>query len=120
MSKHPIQPIEDDGKGVIRFKENAIVRKLADAYGLNDVARDCCDATRDDWDQFYQLIGYSVSGAPISEACREIIDAMERDRTDQRDAELIVLRAKLENVRDGIRAGVAELFSMHPDDLGGE
>ena len=54
-------------EGVVRFRENKIVRHLLDhsqskGYGLNQLAiiRELFSA--DDWEQFYQLIGYSVSG----------------------------------------------------------
>lgn len=30
MKKHPIQPLEKDDDGVVRFKENAIVKHLLD------------------------------------------------------------------------------------------
>jgi len=59
--KHPMQPIvlED---GIARFKKNQIVRFLLDAgpYDLNKLAS--VPFSSDDWNQFYQLIGYSVSG----------------------------------------------------------
>ena len=57
-------------KGVMRFKENAIVRRLLDestkrGYSLNEIARDgiCLETfSQADWEQFYQLIGYSLGG----------------------------------------------------------
>lgn len=64
--KHPMQPLVTDPSGVIRFKGNAIVRHLLDVVrehklaDLNSLA--CKDFTKDDWTQFMQLIGYSVSG----------------------------------------------------------
>ncbi len=62
MSDHPLQPLERDKQGVIRFKQNAIVRYLLDAgpFDLNDLA--LMPFTNDDREQFAQLIGYSVSG----------------------------------------------------------
>lgn len=66
---HPMQPVDFDGKsqlgsprGVIRFKQNAIVRWLLENGGLdlNDIARQ--NFSDDDRTQFAQLIGYSVSG----------------------------------------------------------
>jgi hypothetical protein len=65
--RHPLQPVEWDGKGVLRFKENPIVRFLLDNNGkfdLNTLHR-IDGFTRYDWDQFNQLIGYSVSACPI-------------------------------------------------------
>lgn len=65
--KHPIQPVIDDGFGVHRFKQNAIVRwmldKATDAhlFDLNEIAR--LSFSDEDREQLAQLIGYSVSGA---------------------------------------------------------
>ena len=58
---HPMQPIEKKD-GVIRFKENAIVRFLLDAgpNDLNSIA--LMSFSVDDHRQLAQLIGYSVSG----------------------------------------------------------
>lgn len=60
---HPIQPLELDHRGVLRFKANAIVRHLLDNGGIdmNALARE--DFTREDREQFAQLIGYSHSGS---------------------------------------------------------
>lgn len=77
--RHPMQPfvVKDN---TIRFKPNAIVRYLLDrdtergrsdrplpGYsvapsegGLNHLSS--CDFPQEDWEQFYQLIGYSLSG----------------------------------------------------------
>ncbi|WP_220131807.1 hypothetical protein [Citrobacter sp. RHBSTW-00881] len=61
----PMQPLEFDAMGTLRFKENAIVRKMLDysrehGYGLNEMALE--DFTPDDRMQLMQLIGYSLSG----------------------------------------------------------
>ena len=73
---HPMQPVVEDGRGVLRFQANAIVRSLLDrddergrVYpdfparsdgGLNWVAMQ--DFSQEDQEQFAQLIGYSISG----------------------------------------------------------
>jgi len=62
MPKHPMQPVVRVGK-VHRFKENKIVRLLLDTHptvDMNTLA--CMDFTREDRNQFAQLIGYSVDG----------------------------------------------------------
>ena len=62
--KHPMQKLYRDQTGVIRFRENAIVRYLLDTHGLanmNTLA--LIPFTKADREQFAQLIGYSVSGA---------------------------------------------------------
>lgn len=66
MAKHPIQPFEKDDSGVIRFKENKIVRFLLDEgpFDLNQIAvlSEEKGFSKDDHVQFAQLIGYSFSG----------------------------------------------------------
>jgi hypothetical protein len=62
MSKHPMQPIELDAEGTPRFKANAIVVWLFSTkrISLNDIPIDQFDD--EDCAQFWQLLGYSVSG----------------------------------------------------------
>ena len=62
MPLHPMQPIEKDYNGVVRFKANAIVRWLVDSgkANLNDICIHGFDT--DDMVQFWQQLGYSVSG----------------------------------------------------------
>lgn len=66
--KNPIQPLAKDATGVLRFKENALVRALLDhgratGFGLNELARKFRTSEHaDDWQQLAQLIGYSLSG----------------------------------------------------------
>lgn len=59
---HPIQPLITAPDGVIRFKENLIVDFLlkTSRYDLNRLA--VMDFSNEDWEQFAQLIGYSLSG----------------------------------------------------------
>lgn len=66
MTPFPMQPIVVEN-GVIRFRRNRVVRALLDhahageKFDLNDIAasEDFSDEERC---QFYQLIGYSLSG----------------------------------------------------------
>lgn len=60
--KHPVQPLENDNYGVLRFKQNAIVCFLLDAgpFDMNQIAR--MPFNDEDREQFAQLIGYSLSG----------------------------------------------------------
>lgn len=66
MSEHPMQPIERTKNGVIRFKANAIVRWLVDSkqINLNQISIYCQEhrVPKPDIEQFWQLLGYSVSG----------------------------------------------------------
>jgi len=67
---HPMQPIGWDGRGVVRFKRNAIVEYLlqeCSERGGTDLNRIALMVARgvfsnDDQVQFAQLIGYSVMG----------------------------------------------------------
>ena len=61
-TRHPVQPVIQDEAGVHRFKQNAIVVFLKDTsqYSLNDLAK--MPFSPEDWEQFSQLTGYSVSG----------------------------------------------------------
>lgn len=66
MSKRqPMQPVVVAADGVIRFKQNQIIRDMLDlcekhGLGLNEIAMR--DYEKDDRSQLMQLIGYSVSG----------------------------------------------------------
>ncbi|MCQ4311746.1 hypothetical protein NAV33_07530 [Pseudomonas stutzeri] len=83
---HPMQPIEFDGKGVIRFRENRMVRHLLDfaaprGCGLNELAR--MDFSQDDRMQLAQLIGYSVSGyGDLGYASDESVEAADQIAAD--------------------------------------
>jgi hypothetical protein len=57
--KHPMQPVVLDKVGTLRFKENAIVRFLAQDRLCELAGMEFSDADRE---QLVQLIGYSVSG----------------------------------------------------------
>jgi len=63
MARHPVQPLITEEGGIIRFKPNRIVKHLiaiAPPMYLNKMA--CMEFSDEDWTQFSQLIGYSLSG----------------------------------------------------------
>ena len=62
MTRHPIQPLYKDSRGIVRFRANKIVRFLLDAgpFDLNKLA--ILSFEDEDREQFAQLIGYSLSG----------------------------------------------------------
>ena len=65
IQRRPIQPLVLDNHGVIRFKENSIVRALLDysttnGFGLNEI--ECQQPSAEDSTPLMQLIGYRVSG----------------------------------------------------------
>lgn len=119
--KHPMQPLVEDGKGVLRFKENAIVRYLLDQgrITMNDLA--ALDFPVEDREQFAQLIGYSLGGySSLSYVRGETVAAAARmatDGMDERDARIAALEVELAAIRRGLREPVARLFGVHPDDL---
>lgn len=61
--KNPMQPFVME-KNVVRFKRNKLVEYLLDKGGLNlnDLAAMEDEFSQDDWQQFAQLIGYSLCG----------------------------------------------------------
>ena len=77
-----MQRVEWDGAGVVRFRQNRIVRDLLDfasarGFDLNEIARR--DYTAADCNQLAQLIGYSVAGfGDLSYADPEIVAAADR------------------------------------------
>lgn len=76
---HPLQPLQKDKHGVIRFKPNAIVRYLLDAgpFDMNKLAM--IPFPIEDREQFAQLIGYSLCGfAELSYVTNKTYAAAER------------------------------------------
>lgn len=65
-SEHPMQPLILDEDGIVRFKHNSVVRFLLDtsSFDMNKLWRMLGSGifSIEDMEQFYQLIGYSVSG----------------------------------------------------------
>lgn len=125
--KNPIQPLAKDAQGVLRFKENAIVRHLLDwarerGMDLNKLAR--MDFTQDDREQFAQLIGYSLSGfselSYVSDATYTAASQMEADpNLTAQESRIAALESTLEIVRDELREPLSKLYGMHPDDFKG-
>lgn len=120
-ARHPIQPTYTDGHGAVRFKANAIVQYLLEAgpFDLNILSEK--DFSREDWEQFAQLIGYSLSGfGSLSYVRSDTYDAavqMAEDHTGEAQARINALEATLDLVRAGLREAAAAAFQIHPDDL---
>lgn len=123
--KNPIQPLTEDSKGTLRFKENAIVRHLLDwaserGMGMNELA--VMNFCKDDRQQFAQLIGYSLSGYS---SLQSYVDddaynaaAKMADGLTEEQARNAALQEELDAVRAALREPMARLFGVHPDDLG--
>ena len=60
--QHPLQPLYEDADGDLRFKENKIVSFLLNAGPFDMKQLTLMPFSQEDWEQFTQLIGYSLSG----------------------------------------------------------
>ena len=120
-TKHPIQPLAYDEKGVLRFKANAIVQYLLDNGGidLNKIA--CLPFSKEDRQQFAQLIGYSLGGySTLSYSDNQTCEAAEKIFNDglcEDKARIAYLEGELKALRDALQVPMARLFEKHPDDL---
>ena len=77
--KHPMQPIERDEQGTIRFRPNKIIRYLCDAGKIDLNALAIMPFENDDMMQLMQLLGYSVSGfGDLSFADPEVVAEADR------------------------------------------
>ncbi len=124
QQSHPIQPLETDENGRKRFKENKIVSHLLSVAtrhgaGLNDLA--VMDFTREDREQFAQLIGYSASGfCDLSYVRLETIKAVNLMAESDQDAvvaENQSLKKELRQLKEQLKPLVSDLYGIHPDDL---
>lgn len=122
---HPIQPLVDVN-GVVRFKKNAIVEYLLDNGGidLNEIARK--EFTREDREQFAQLIGYSYGGAcDLSYMSDTVLEVAENEYLsrksgkDQKDIRIAYLEGKLRALRETLADALHDFFEIHVDDLKG-
>lgn len=117
MRYQPMQPIETDGSGIKRFRENKLVTYLLENGGidLNHLAR--IEFPQEDRDQFTQLIGYSVSAAPIMHDMINAADTIKEEGVDTDRARIEFLEGQLKEIREAFKQPVANLFNKHPDDL---
>lgn len=123
----PMQPIVKDELGRDRFLPNAIVAHLLAwaterGFGMNELAREGFE--REDWVQFSQLIGYSVSGfselSYVSSFDADAAQVVVETGADPRDARIFVLEDKWKTLRAALAVPLSDLFEVHPDDLRGE
>ncbi|MNQ72857.1 hypothetical protein D3C85_875690 [compost metagenome] len=120
--RHPIQPLQLDDKGVLRFKKNAIVEHLLDNGGIdmNYLARK--DFSREDREQFAQLIGYSLSGYAdlgyVTDATYAAAQAVgDNPELQALQARVEHLEGVLEKMREGFKEPLSALYEKHPDDF---
>lgn len=126
---HPQQPLALDANGVLRFRENAIVRFFMEAHreahsvgnhgGMNAIA--CMDFTPEDRMQFAQLIGYSLSGygdlSYVSNLSYESASLSKAGVLTPEQAQIQTLQETLDNVREGLLTFVPEMFRMAREDF---
>lgn len=126
MMRHPTQPLAADNGGIVRFKENQIVRKLLDRSreglktDLNDIA--CMEFSQEDRQQFAQLIGYSLSGYGelpyVDDAAYHVASELaESAGNDEKDIRIEFLESRLSDLKKALREPMATLFERHPDDF---
>lgn len=125
--RHPTQPLEEDSEGIMRFKENNIVRWMLDnsmridgsPMDLNVLAMQ--DFKRNDREQFAQLIGYSLCGfselSYVSNEGYNIADVMQANNNDPLRAENEALRNELTELRQRVKEMAVISFNIHEDDL---
>ena len=120
---HPIQPLEKDDKGTLRFKANKIVGYLLDNGGIDMNKLSVMDFSDEDRQQFAQLIGYSLSGygelGYVSDDAYGAAATMVDEGLSEKDARIAHLEHELFMVRAALREPMARLFGVHPDDLKG-
>ncbi len=121
MSSHPIQPLEIDAHGTLRFKANDIIRQLVDTgvISMNNIAM--LDVSEDDRNQFAQLVGYSLSGygslSYANDLTYEAAYNMHHAGMTEQEARLKHLEDLVAKLKESMRGPVAELFGMHEDDI---
>lgn len=126
LPAHPIQPLMTDTLGVVRFKPNGIVDALLDfakgyGYDLNAIVADP-DFSREDLVQFYQLIGYSLSGYgdlnAVSNTDYNAAEFMQDNpEASETQARLQVAESTLAELRHLMATPIASLYGIHEDDL---
>lgn len=118
---HPLQAIVQGDDGLPRFQSNAIVEYLLQVSGrdLHSLASE--DFSAADWEQFAQLIGYSLRGfSELSFVRDETVaaaEAMLEQGVNSDRARADRLQAELDELRRALRGPMARLYGKHPDDL---
>jgi len=122
--KQPMQPIDKDEQGTVRFKPNAIVDYLIENGNIDMNKIATLDVPREDREQFAQLIGYSLGGyselSYVSDESYETAVKVYETGQSELEAKCEVLTEQLTKTKEVLRPLVSELFSVHPDDLDSE
>lgn len=116
--KHPIQP-PVVVNGIDRFKENPIINwmlnkgKKSEKFDMNDIAYEFVDTEH--YQQFLQLIGYSLSGFPGNESIRNVAYAMLESGKSEQDAKIEYYEKKLEDIKSTLRPVYEAAFDGYED-----
>jgi hypothetical protein len=120
LPPHPVQPLYRD-RGQLRFRKNAIVEFLLDQgpFDMNKIA--VMDFSREDREQFAQLIGYSHDGAGTlsyfgDEAWSAALQAY-RSGQDSWQALAQVSQKRLNAFKEAMRQPIADLYLIDSSDL---
>lgn len=120
--KHPIQPLELDDNGIMRFKRNMIVEYLLKFTDMNKLS--LMPFSNEDREQFAQLIGYSLSGfSELGYVSNETVEAAQLmaegtvNQANSMQARLYAMSEQIEKAREGVKLAAIALFDIHPDDL---
>lgn len=123
MASFPLQPLYTDSYGVVRFRANRVVTYLLEKGGLdvNMLARVLPDSP-DDWEQFAQLIGYSLSGFGelpyVRDETYETAARMAEQHTPtEQEARTAYLEELVTILRGHVREMAVCLFQVTPEDL---
>lgn len=122
--EHPLQPLHVVN-GVLRFKENAIVRKMleittAHGFGPNEIVEAVSEGKFPEEDrlQLNMLIGYSHSGIPnMPDLKWEAALNAYNEGISPTEAQLEVAKRELAALKRALRRPMARLFGKHPDDF---
>lgn len=118
---HPVQPLEKDQKGVLRFKPNQIVCYLLDKgpYDLNQIAG--LNFSGEDEQQFAQLIGYSLSGYGslfyVNQYAYDVAVEQTSSEKEELHNRIAILEEKIQNIKNDLREPMADLFEICSEDL---
>lgn len=117
----PLQPIITDDQGVLRFKANGIVAHLLESGAIDLNALHAMDFKSEDWEQFNQLIGYSLSAwgglDHTSDESWEAANLMHEQGLDSLQARLQAVEGELAALREGLAGPIASLYGKQPEDL---
>lgn len=115
--RQPIQPLEEDKNGTVRFRENAIVRYMLDrgVVTMNDIAM-LPGISQEDREQFAQLIGYSLGGfGELSYVSDETYNAAQAMHANPKKTEEQARIAALESENKHLRKQMAKMVQCAYD-----